>query len=197
MEFAIVQAVQFVFFVLFLGFFLKIDAIKAKITRAQLKPRAKAVLLEAIRGCRFSVEDWKLTIILPAVAGALLYLVLAWLLRLPPSPAAALPVIAVLVFISGIMAPVIEEFEYRAVLIGAGLPLAKYGFKLSGSHANIVLLLFSTLIFTLGHDLSSTNIIAEHALLGLSLGIIYLLSGRNLLPPVIAHAAFNLMVIFK
>ena len=195
LEFAVVQLIKLVLFVPIIWFSFNYEKIKERIAGLKLS-KTKSLLREGLEGCRYSLGDWKKTVLLPAIIGVVLYLALAFILQLPAAPEAPLFAIAVLIIVSGIVAPVVEEFAYRAILIGSGLPTIKYRFNQRGTLITAGVLLFSTLIFTLSHDLSSIPLIAEHFVFGLVLGLIYLHNGRNLLPPVIAHAAFNLMVIF-
>ena len=167
-----------------------------------LKKGKKRPLLFFLDGFRIELGNWRYTILAPLFI-ALLFVIItdlyfSWL-RQPfvsygePFWFSSLT--------SGILAPIAEEFIFRGFFISfaifLGLYLIKPHTKNTEFIVNNVALFVITFFFALGHPNRTVFDFMARFLLGLLAGLLYVLSERNLLPPMIAHAVFNWYVILK
>ncbi|MFA6049171.1 MAG: CPBP family glutamic-type intramembrane protease [Candidatus Micrarchaeia archaeon] len=144
----------------------------------------------------FRVGDLKKTILFAGILGVSLDVGVAWFFGKPlwfdGDKVAAF-------FVSVLFAPFEEELLFRAGFIGllfVVLSEACRPFKQTlGTKTLVVLAIFSALYFGVVHPNNNAFELALRASSGLLYAGLYLLSGKNLVPPVAAHAAGNLAVI--
>lgn len=97
------------------------------------------------------------------------------------------------VMAAGILAPLFEELVYRGILFGSLLVLIKQIFKKNPEPVIWVAFIVHTFIFMYMHDGLLFDLPRLAA--GLLFGLLYMKYRFNLLPGIIAHISYNLMVI--
>jgi membrane protease YdiL (CAAX protease family) len=171
------------------------------------KPQKKRCFLRNMIKClRLDLGDWRFTILLPAILIIVLEVSVARAFGMPLKGQSGVYWFDFAT--SGLLHPISEEFLIRGLLLGGfftwlfpckfknkKLPqitkhILKHGITLIG-------VLFSSLVFAISHY----NPIFFHFAIRFSASILfsllYLASGRNLLPPIVAHAAGNLYILLS
>ena len=164
----------------------------------KIKNRKKRLVLEYyLEGLKIKIGDWKKTIMLPAALAIGLDILVSWTYKMPMHASGEPLVFAMAT--SGFLNPIYEEFAYRGIGIGMiVVPIAetardktkKYAIYLAG-------MLMIAYVFTISHDNGTVFQFISRFSLSMLFGLLYLFSGRNLLPPMIAHAASNLFMVLK
>jgi membrane protease YdiL (CAAX protease family) len=152
-------------------------------------------------GLTVKLEDLKKTIILPVALAIGLDILVSWTYQVPLHASGEVLWFALLT--GGFLNPISEEFLVRGIGLGVFIHLAerisdrlkkgepvKYGIYLFG-------LLFISYIFTINHANYTTYQFVSRFMQAMLYGSLYLFGGRNLLPPMIAHAAHNLFLILN
>ncbi|MBI5036004.1 CPBP family intramembrane metalloprotease [Candidatus Micrarchaeota archaeon] len=159
-------------------------------------------------GFSLRLDDWRFTVVLPIIAAFALDLLAAWVFQ-QPLRSMGEPLFTA-VATSGFLNPVSEEFLVRGLLLGMFLATAiilkkptKFTFlkkpvKISeASYQKIAwaLVILTGLVFSFAHDNVIFFQFAGRLASGVLYGALYLASGRNLLPAIVAHAAGNWLII--
>lgn len=166
------------------------------------KGRKRRQLLFFLQGFRIQLGDWHCTIAAPLLATLLLAFAMdgyfTWLRQPFVSYNEPLWLSSLT---SGFLAPISEEFIFRGFFISfaifLGMRMIKPYTKKDEFIVNNAALFVIAFFFALGHPNSSIFDFAARFMLGLFCGVLYLLSERNLLPPIVAHAAWNWYLITK
>jgi len=195
---------RWLFPVMFTGLFFCIQAGREPLAEwiRRIKSRKDRRLLGyLLEGLKIEHGDRKKTILLPAALAIGLDFLVSWIYQMPMHASGELLWFALLT--GGFLNPVAEEFLVRGIGVGAVALLAertskrldkdkavKYGICLIG-------MLFISYAFTIGHDNGTAYQFTGRFAKSMLFSLLYLLSGRNLLPPIIAHAASNLFLILN
>ncbi len=159
-------------------------------------------LVKFVDGLKSENRDWKQTLLMPTVLAIGLDLSIEWKYQIQLHSKGEPLWLAIPT--SGFFTPISEEVWNRGIGMGYVVVLLwwfveikrienqkilKYGFYLLGN-------LLISLAFTLGHDIRYPVQFVYFFASSMLLGLLYLYN-KNLLPPIIAHAASNLFLIFR
>lgn len=194
---------RWVFPVLFTGLFFCIQANRKPLAEwiRGIKSRKDRLTLGYINeGLKVKLEGRKMLLLPAALAIGLDFLV-SWTYQMPMHASGEPLLFALLT--GGFLNPVSEEFLVRGMGLGAFALLAertakrlkkgetaKYGICLFG-------MLFISYAFTIGHANCTAYQFTGRFAKSMLFGLLYLSSGRNLLPPIIAHAASNVFLVLN
>jgi len=154
-----------------------------------------------LEGLDVKLGDWRKTILPPAALAIGLDFLVSWIYQMPLHASGEALWFALLT--GGFLNPIAEEFLVRGIGLGAFALLAERTSKKwkEGEAAKYSIWLFGMLFisyaFTIGHNNTTAYQFAGRFAKSMLFGLLYLLSGRNLLPPIIAHAASNLFLILN
>ena len=96
---------------------------------------------------------------------------------------------------SGVIKPIIEEIIFRGFILGGIIYYIDYYKK-----SKLILTFFfflQILLFTLLHTNYSLDNLVVIFLLGLNLSTIFLISNKNLLPPILCHIIWNSIILIS
>ncbi len=160
-------------------------------------PKRRLLLRYVFNGLKAKFTGWK-SIILPAFSAIVLTLLISLIFRVPLTLYKA-PLLRDLFLFTVIFSPVSEEVLWRALLLSALISpqiSEKLGLANDGRLKYILALLAVSLLFTLSHSNPTLYQSVSRFFASMLYGTVYIVSGRNLLPAIVAHAADNLFINF-
>lgn len=149
-------------------------------------------LLFILDGLKINFGNWKTTILFPAVIAIGLDVILAIIFNANAGGYGESLWFATIT--SGFLNPISEEFIMRGIFLGA---FAYVAFRLP-KYKNIAYglgLLITSVVFLSGHNNPTVYQIVVRFSMSILFGLLYLINDRNLLPPIMAHAASNTFLI--
>lgn len=160
-------------------------------------PKMRLHLGYVFNGLKAKFTGWK-SIILPAASAIGLTLLVSLIFHVPLTLHKA-PLLRDLFLFTVLFSPVSEEVLWRALLLSALISpqiSEKLGLANDGLLKYALALFVVSLLFAGSHINSTSYQFFSRFSASMLYGIIYIVSGRNLLPAIVAHAADNLFINF-
>lgn len=149
-------------------------------------------LLFILDGLKINLGDWKITILSPAVIAIGLVVLIDNVFNANAGGYGETLWFALIT--SGFLNPISEEFITRGILLGMFV-YAAFKFPKEKNLVYVLGLFVTSVVFVYGHNNSTLFQIVIRFLMSLLFGLLYLINDRNLLPPIMAHAANNIFLI--
>jgi hypothetical protein len=160
---------------------------------------AQTVLLSIIDGLKVQVGDWKKTILLPALLTVAFAAFLSWALHPAIQPNADPLWLAAAS--AGFLGPVSDEFIFRGIGLGLVVALiaALRSVKLPQFVSDNLILsmgaIFWSFLFVFSRDTATPYQFISRFCLSTIISCLYILNDRNMLPAIVAHSTYNLMLV--